>query len=64
MQKFEKVPESQVLFNADVAVEVRSRVPDSDSPLIQCLAGEGWWRDGHMEKGIEISSTDLARQIK
>ncbi|XP_046498238.1 thyroglobulin [Equus quagga] len=38
MQKFEKVPESQVLFNADVAVEVRSRVPDSDSPLIQCLA--------------------------
>ncbi|KAF5915298.1 hypothetical protein HPG69_011763 [Diceros bicornis minor] len=38
MQKFEKVPESKVLFNADIAVVVGSKVPGSESPLMQCLA--------------------------
>lgn len=41
MQKFEKVPESKVVFDAEVATGVRSRVPGSESPLAQCLAGEG-----------------------
>ncbi|KAK1331879.1 hypothetical protein QTO34_007555 [Cnephaeus nilssonii] len=39
MQKFEKVPESKVVFDAEVAAEVRSQVPGSESPLAQCLAG-------------------------
>ncbi|XP_037369130.1 thyroglobulin [Talpa occidentalis] len=38
MRKFEKVPESNVIYSADVAVAVRSRVPGSESPLVQCLA--------------------------
>ncbi|XP_008568520.1 PREDICTED: thyroglobulin [Galeopterus variegatus] len=38
MQKFEKAPESKVIFNGDVPVVVRSKVPDSESPLVQCLA--------------------------
>ncbi|XP_077023848.1 thyroglobulin [Tamandua tetradactyla] len=38
MRKFEKVPESKVTFSADVPVLVRSRVPGSESPLMQCLA--------------------------
>ncbi|ELK11652.1 Thyroglobulin [Pteropus alecto] len=38
MQKFEKAPESKVVFDADVAVGVKSRVPGSESPLVQCLA--------------------------
>ncbi|XP_006155589.1 thyroglobulin [Tupaia chinensis] len=39
MQKFEKVPESKVIFNADVSVMVKSKVPGSESSLMQCLAG-------------------------
>ncbi|KAG8515493.1 Thyroglobulin, partial [Galemys pyrenaicus] len=38
MRKFEKVPDSNVLYSADIAVAVRSRVPASESPLAQCLA--------------------------
>ncbi|XP_073086260.1 thyroglobulin [Manis javanica] len=38
MQKFEKAPESKVVFNADVAVVVKSKVPANESPLVQCLA--------------------------
>uniref|UniRef100_A0A4W2IQ22 Thyroglobulin n=1 Tax=Bos indicus x Bos taurus TaxID=30522 RepID=A0A4W2IQ22_BOBOX len=38
MRKFEKLPESKVIFNADVAVTVRSEVPGSESSLMQCLA--------------------------
>ncbi|XP_055968176.1 thyroglobulin [Sorex fumeus] len=38
MQKFEKFPESKVIFNADTAVVIRSKVPDFESPLMQCLA--------------------------
>lgn len=41
MQKFEKVPESEVVFDADMALGVGSKVPGSGSPLMQCLAGEG-----------------------
>lgn len=48
MQKFEKVPESKVVFDAEVAAGVRSQVPGSEFPLAQCLAGERWdvgtWR--------------------
>ncbi|XP_023613541.1 thyroglobulin [Myotis lucifugus] len=39
MQKFEKVPESKVVFDAEVAAGVRSQVPGSEFPLAQCLAG-------------------------
>ncbi|KAI4565683.1 hypothetical protein MJT46_009058 [Ovis ammon polii x Ovis aries] len=39
MRKFEKLPESKVIFNADVAVMVRSEVPGSEPSLMQCLAG-------------------------
>nr|XP_019579661.1 PREDICTED: thyroglobulin [Rhinolophus sinicus] len=38
MQKFEKAPESTVVFSTDVAVGVRSRVPGSEPRLMQCLA--------------------------
>ncbi|KAM5314931.1 thyroglobulin [Glossophaga mutica] len=38
MQKFEQAPGSKVMFNADVATGVRSKVPGSESPLVQCLA--------------------------
>uniref|UniRef100_A0A8C6RKV2 Thyroglobulin type-1 domain-containing protein n=1 Tax=Nannospalax galili TaxID=1026970 RepID=A0A8C6RKV2_NANGA len=38
MRKFEKLPEAKVLFNTDAPAIVRSRVPDLDSPLVQCLA--------------------------
>lgn len=41
MRKFEKLPESKVIFDADVAVLVKSEVPGSESSLTQCLAGEG-----------------------
>ncbi|NP_001161890.1 thyroglobulin precursor [Sus scrofa] len=37
MRKFEKLPESKVIFTADVAV-LGSKVPDSESSLMQCLA--------------------------
>uniref|UniRef100_A0A8C0WJV7 Thyroglobulin n=1 Tax=Castor canadensis TaxID=51338 RepID=A0A8C0WJV7_CASCN len=39
MQKFEKAPESKVIFNADTPGLVKSRIPGSESPLVQCLAG-------------------------
>ncbi|XP_014400466.1 PREDICTED: thyroglobulin [Myotis brandtii] len=39
MQKFEKVPESKVVFDTEVASGVRSQVPGSEFPLAQCLAG-------------------------
>ncbi|XP_059528341.1 thyroglobulin [Myotis daubentonii] len=39
MQKFEKVPESKVVFDAEVATGLRSQVPGSEFPLAQCLAG-------------------------
>ncbi|XP_054446492.1 thyroglobulin [Pteronotus mesoamericanus] len=38
MQKFERAPESKVMFSADVAVGVRSKVLGSESALVQCLA--------------------------
>nr|AIY27452.1 thyroglobulin [Fukomys anselli] len=38
MQKFEKAPEWKVIFNADSPGMVRSKVPGSESPLMQCLA--------------------------
>ncbi|XP_028356426.2 thyroglobulin isoform X14 [Physeter macrocephalus] len=38
MRKFEKLPESKVIFDADVAVVVKSQVPGSESSLTQCLA--------------------------
>ncbi|KAB0371896.1 hypothetical protein FD755_016834 [Muntiacus reevesi] len=38
MRKFEKLPESKVIFSADAAVMVRSEVAGSESSLIQCLA--------------------------
>ncbi|XP_036904476.1 thyroglobulin [Sturnira hondurensis] len=38
MQKFEQAPGSKVMFSADVATGVRSKVPGSESPLAQCLA--------------------------
>ncbi|XP_004642544.1 thyroglobulin [Octodon degus] len=38
MQKFEKAPEWKVIFNADAPGMVRSKVPGSESPLMQCLA--------------------------
>lgn len=64
MQKFEKAPESTVVFSADVAVGVRSSVPGSEPRLMQCLAGKRWWGDGPLETGVEGSSTDLTRRIK
>ncbi|XP_057591090.1 thyroglobulin isoform X2 [Hippopotamus amphibius kiboko] len=38
MRKFEKLPESKVIFNVDIAVVVRSEVPSAESSLTQCLA--------------------------
>ncbi|XP_042555885.1 thyroglobulin isoform X1 [Dipodomys spectabilis] len=38
MQKFEKAPEWKVVFSADAPAIVRSKVPVSESPLVQCLA--------------------------
>ncbi|XP_006830780.1 PREDICTED: thyroglobulin [Chrysochloris asiatica] len=38
MRTFEKVPESKVIFSSDAPVMIRSRVPGSKSPLMQCLA--------------------------
>ncbi|XP_007938731.1 thyroglobulin [Orycteropus afer afer] len=38
MREFERVPESKVIFSADVPVTVRSKVPGSELPLMQCLA--------------------------
>ncbi|XP_063565592.1 thyroglobulin isoform X7 [Gorilla gorilla gorilla] len=37
MQKFEKVPESKVIFDANAPVAVRSKVPDSEFPVMKCL---------------------------
>nr|XP_054102612.1 thyroglobulin isoform X1 [Callithrix jacchus] len=37
MQKFEKTPESKVVFDASAPVAVRSKVPDSEFPVMQCL---------------------------
>lgn len=62
MRKFEKLPESKVIFTADVAV-LGSKVPDSESSLMQCLAGEGWWegKARHLDSAIEICCAGLAR---
>ncbi|XP_058132055.1 thyroglobulin [Dasypus novemcinctus] len=38
MRKFEKAPESKVIFSADVPVLGRSKVAGSESTLMQCLA--------------------------
>ncbi|XP_048214590.1 thyroglobulin [Perognathus longimembris pacificus] len=38
MQKFEKAPTWKVLFSADAPAMVKSTVPISESPLLQCLA--------------------------
>ncbi|KAM7075694.1 thyroglobulin [Molossus nigricans] len=38
MQKFEKAPESEAVFDTNVAVGVGSEVPGPGSPLMQCLA--------------------------
>ncbi|XP_003792914.1 thyroglobulin [Otolemur garnettii] len=38
MQKFEEAPESKVIFDANTSVAVRSQVPGSEFPLMQCLA--------------------------
>lgn len=61
MRKFEKAPESKVVLSADVAKGVRSSVPSSEFPLMECLAGEGWWGDGHLENGVETFSADFSR---
>ncbi|XP_021107473.1 thyroglobulin isoform X1 [Heterocephalus glaber] len=37
MQKFEEAPEWKVIFDADAPGIVRSKVPGSESPLMQCL---------------------------
>ncbi|XP_026351166.3 thyroglobulin [Ursus arctos] len=37
MRKFEKALESQVIFGANVTAVGRSKVPGSESPLMQCL---------------------------
>ncbi|XP_032109842.1 thyroglobulin isoform X3 [Sapajus apella] len=37
MQKFEKAPESKVVFDANAPAAVRSKVPDSEFPAMQCL---------------------------
>lgn len=42
MRKFEKVPESQVILSANVTAVGRSKVPGSESLLLQCLTGKGW----------------------
>ena len=49
MQKFEKVPESKVIFDANSPVIVKSKVPGADSPLVQCLAGKPRG-NAHMER--------------
>ena len=64
MRKFEKLPESKVIFSADVAVMVRSEVPGSESSLMQCLAGKGQWGDGHVGGAIGIHGADLAKYVK
>ncbi|XP_069321496.1 thyroglobulin [Eulemur rufifrons] len=38
MQKFEKAPESKVVFDANVPMAIRSKVPGSEFSLMQCLA--------------------------
>ena len=63
MRKFEKLPESKVIFSADVAVMVRSEVPGSESSLMQCLAGKGQWGDGHVGGAIGIHGADLAKHV-
>lgn len=50
MRKFEKALESQVIFGANVTAVGRSKVPGSESPLMQCLTGKGWWGDGRIRK--------------
>lgn len=50
MRKFEKAPESQVILSANVTVGGGSKVPGSESPLLQCFIGKGWWGDGRMRK--------------
>lgn len=64
MRKFEKLPESKVIFNADVAVMVRSEVPGSEPSLMQCFTGEGQWGAGHVGGAIGIHGADLARHVK
>lgn len=58
MQKFEKAPEWKVNFSAAAPGMVRSKVPGSDSPLMQCLAGEGHWGNKHRGNGVETSCAD------
>ncbi|XP_040586580.1 thyroglobulin isoform X2 [Mesocricetus auratus] len=38
IQKFEKVPEVKVILDSSSAVIVKSKVPGTGSPLVQCLA--------------------------
>ncbi|XP_060058359.1 thyroglobulin [Erinaceus europaeus] len=38
MRKFEKFPESKMIFKEDISTSVRSKVPDSEASLMQCLA--------------------------
>ncbi|KAM9626953.1 thyroglobulin isoform 1-T1 [Trichechus inunguis] len=38
MRKFEKLSESKVIFSADIPFVISSKVPGSESPLMQCLA--------------------------
>ncbi|KAM4865279.1 thyroglobulin [Thomomys bottae] len=38
MQKFEKAPAWKVVFSANVQAMINSKVPVSESPLVQCLA--------------------------
>lgn len=61
MRKFEKVPESQVILSANVTAVGRSKVPGSESPLLQCLTGKGWWGGGRTQSSARLT---LARLIK
>lgn len=61
MRKFEKAPDSKVIFNTDAPVMVRSKVPGSEFPLMQCLAGKGRWGDGHVGNGVEMCSADVGQ---
>ncbi|KAK2095028.1 hypothetical protein P7K49_026444 [Saguinus oedipus] len=61
MQKFEKAPESKVVFDANAPVAVRSKVPDSEFPVMQCLTGEERRGDVHSEPS---SHTNESRAIQ
>ena len=67
MQKFEQAPGSKVMFNADVAMGVRSKVPASESPLAQCLAGKGRGEVGAPEvvlKYVLIYKANLTKPLQ